>query len=261
FSTTFGGPIRKDKIHFFASYEYEREPSTQTYTTAYKSFNQDMTGIRTDPKAGGRVDFQFSPQVRLMVRGNVSRLFTPFDPRYTGGSSQSPSSTESTARPVNELKVGYDDFFFQALPTALFPTHPANASFPTWAVGKGAPRMAFSGFAIGQAHTNAPQRNGQIQYSFRDDYRTSFSLGGRHSAHVGGEWLHQWGPYFQCTNCMGTYDGGSNRPPANLESLFPNILDVSTWNLAPLSPLFRTYSVGISAAGFKQETPKEIAAA
>ena len=90
FSTTFGGPIRKDKIHFFASYEYEREPSTQTYTTAYRSFNQDLTGTRTDPKAGGRVDVQFSPQVRLMVRGNVSRLYTPFDPRYTGGSSQSP---------------------------------------------------------------------------------------------------------------------------------------------------------------------------
>ena len=120
--------------------------------------------------------------------------------------------------------------------------------------------MTFSGFAIGQSHTNAPQRNGQVQYSFRDDYRTYFNFGGRHSMRLGGEWLHQWGPYFQCTNCMGTYDGGSNRPPANFESLFPNALDVSTWNLAPLSPLFRTYSVGISAAGFKQKTPKEIAA-
>lgn len=65
--------------------KYEREPSTQTYTTAYRSFNQDLTGTRTDPKGGGRVDFQFSSQTRLMVCGNISRLFTPFDPRYTGG--------------------------------------------------------------------------------------------------------------------------------------------------------------------------------
>ena len=51
FSTTFGGPIRRDRIHFFGSYEYEREPSTQTYTTVYPSFNRDLTGTRTDPKA------------------------------------------------------------------------------------------------------------------------------------------------------------------------------------------------------------------
>src|SRR5205809_1063803 len=95
FSTTFGGPIWKDRIHFSASSEYEREPPPQTYTTTYKSFNQDMTGTRTDPKAGGRVDFQFSSKIRLMVRGNVSRLFTPYDPRYTGGAAQTPSSSES----------------------------------------------------------------------------------------------------------------------------------------------------------------------
>jgi len=56
-STTFGGPIKKDKIHFFVDYEYEREPSTQTYTTQFPSFNVDLTGNRTDPKGGGRLDF------------------------------------------------------------------------------------------------------------------------------------------------------------------------------------------------------------
>ena len=276
-STTFGGPIKKDRIHFFADYEYEREPSTQTYTGPFPSFNSDLTGTRTDPKGGGRLDFEFSSKLRLMVRGNMSRSFVPYDPRYTGGAAQTPSSTESTARPsnelyvaltqilgkggaLNEIKVGYDDFLFRAVPLAAYPNHPGNPFFPADAVGRGAPRITFSGFAIGQAHTNAPQANGQTQYSFRDDYRTYFNGAGRHSLHLGGEWLHQWGPYFQCTNCMGTYDAGTNKPPANIEQYFPNILNVSTWNLAPMSSLFRTFTIGISAVGFKQYTPKEIGA-
>jgi TonB dependent receptor len=114
---------------------------------------------------------------------------------------------------------------------------------------------------IGQAHANAPQKNGQIQYSFQDDYTRWFDARGRHNMKLGGEWLHQWGPYFQCTNCMGTYDAGTNRPPANIETSIPDILNVGTWNLAPMSSLFRTYMQGISAVGFVQETPKEIVAA
>ena len=276
-STTFGGPIVKDKVHFFVNYEYEREPSTQTYTTGYPGFDHDLTGTRTDPKGGARVDFQFSSSMRLMVRGNISRYYILYDPRYTGGATQTPSSSEAVARPsdelfasltqvlsnsaVNEVKVGYDDFVFQAVPSAVWANHIGNPFFPEWAVGQGAPVITFSGLRIGQAHTNAPQRNGQTQYSFRDDYTRWFNAGGRHNVKLGGEWLHQWGPYFQCTNCMGTYDAGTNRPPANIESLLPNILDVSTWNLAPMSSLFRTYTQGISAVGFKQYTPKEIGAA
>ena len=67
----------KDKIHFFGNYEYEREPSTQTYTTGYPSFNKDLTGTRTDPKGGGRVDFQFSPKhAPYGARQHVAALHT-----------------------------------------------------------------------------------------------------------------------------------------------------------------------------------------
>jgi len=277
-SLTAGGPIVRDKIHFFGSYEYEREPSTQTYTTAFPSFNQDLTGSRTDPKTSGRVDYQFNSQTRLMGRFNTSRWYSQYDPRYTGGASRTPSSSESVARPsnqwfvsltqilgtraVNELKVGYNDFAFEAIPSAKFPDNPGNASFPSDAyVGYGAPIILFSGFRIGQQHGNAPQNNGQVQYSVRNDYTTWFNAHGRHTIKMGGEWLHQYGPYFQCTNCMGTLDLGNNPPPANVEALFPDIMNASTWNLAPLSPLVRFYQVGISAVGFKQETPKEIVAA
>src|SRR3989449_10853089 len=41
-SGTFGGPIVKDRVHFFGSYEYEHEPKTYSYNGPYPSFNVDV---------------------------------------------------------------------------------------------------------------------------------------------------------------------------------------------------------------------------
>ncbi len=59
-SGTFGGPIRRDRIHFFANYEYEREPETVTFNSPYPSFNIDLPGTRTQHTGGVRGDAQFS---------------------------------------------------------------------------------------------------------------------------------------------------------------------------------------------------------
>src|SRR5438128_6928810 len=39
FSGTFGGPIVKDRVHFFGSYEYERKPTAYPYNSPYSDFN------------------------------------------------------------------------------------------------------------------------------------------------------------------------------------------------------------------------------
>ena len=40
-SWTFGGPILKDRLHFFGNYEHEREPQTFSHSSPWPSFNFD----------------------------------------------------------------------------------------------------------------------------------------------------------------------------------------------------------------------------
>jgi hypothetical protein len=45
-SMTYGGPIRKDRLHFFFDYEYEREPQSAFYNTPVAAFNQTRASKR-----------------------------------------------------------------------------------------------------------------------------------------------------------------------------------------------------------------------
>ena len=49
-STAVGGPIRRDRLHFFANYEYEREPRSSIWNTPYPAFNVELKGSKTRKK-------------------------------------------------------------------------------------------------------------------------------------------------------------------------------------------------------------------
>src|ERR1051325_1303797 len=79
-STTLGGPIVRNKLHFFGNYEYERQPLTSIWQTPYPAFNVQLQGIRNVKMGGVRLDHQLSSKTRLMGKVSRSNLFEPFGP-------------------------------------------------------------------------------------------------------------------------------------------------------------------------------------
>jgi Carboxypeptidase regulatory-like domain/TonB dependent receptor-like, beta-barrel len=254
-STTFGGPILRNRIHFFANYEYEREPQTYSFSSPYPAFNIDLIGTRTEPKGGGRVDFQFNSQAHMTIRGSQSLNDMPYDSRYTGGDTKHPSSAIATSRhskdltgvftqilssqAVNELRAGYAQFYWLQDSILSWANHP----YP--GLTRGTPIIQLRNYTIGQGHTNSHEDERQYTYTVKDNLTVSFDKGGRHDVKLGGEAGYQDNPVFLCNRCMGILDAQGGAIPSNIQSLFPVWNDISTWNIAALSPTARSYIIGV----------------
>jgi hypothetical protein len=262
-SVTFGGPIVLNRVHFFGNYEYEREPQTFSHSTPYPSFNFDHQGTRMESKGGGRGDVQFTPATRLTVRGNKSYVRMPFDARYTGGGVRHPSSAIRTDRystdlsgvltqvlggdAVNEVRAGYSAYWWIQDSVIPWADHPYKGGSKTHPDGLryGTPIIQMRGLTIGQAHTNSHEDERQQTFTARDNFQTVVAAAGRHDLRMGGEVGYQKNPVFLCNRCMGIYDAQGGAVPSNIEALFPVWNDITTWNLAAISPIVRSYTLGV----------------
>ena len=190
-SVTYGGPLRKNRIHFFANYELEREPQTFSFQTPYPAFNLAFDGDKVDNKGGLRLDFQFSPALHLTVRGTKYRNTTKCEPAECSSSTAGPAKAIRSWRDqndfgftlsqvignrmVNELKGGYNGFTWSRRSLVYSPNNPVPR-----AANHGAPLFTFRGFQYGQTHTNSPQTLVQDPYSLSDNLTMSFAGHGRH---------------------------------------------------------------------------------
>jgi len=252
-SGTFGGPIVRDRIHYFLRYEFEREPQTFVYNTPYPKFNQQLTGARRQDTEMGRFDFQFNPGMRLSLRGNRYDNRIPYDSRYTGGADRTPASAIGTNRRseqefgtftqvlgsnmVNEIRGGHSLFHWNQF------AHVKNAgSLVGQTQGFGAPVILLRGFTLGQTHAITPQNIREEDWDIQDSFTASFNAKGRHDLKVGGEYMHDFTWETTCQTCMGQFTANNGALTADvIQSMIPDVNDVTTWNLAPLSPVTTQY--------------------
>jgi hypothetical protein len=281
FSGTFGGPIIKDRIHFFANYEIERNPQTFTFggptgpfPTAGPNINLNMSANYSLQQGGTKVDVQINPKNRLSGRYSHYKNLQPVT---GGGATSNPSTASSNNRfvdqyfldytevisnnTINEMKGGLASNFYTLEPIAGWgetgsrrPPDTAKILFNVTSgreIAGGTPNIGFSGYTIGSPGNN-PQRTGEHNYQFRDDFSTAYEAMGRHDVKMGGDAIKYTMAQGWCNVCDGQFTSTS-RPPANLDQLLGNWHDASQWNLNALAVAnpaigytgFRDYRVAI----------------
>ena len=243
-SGTFGGPIMKDRLHVFANTEWERQPATQAYSTPYPRFNLDVHVLNVEWKSGMRLDAQLSPETRLSGRfsgynadrpGFRSSSFSTQTPSTATGVKQYGGQYLATVthvisnRAVNETRVGYH--------TSRAYSGLSDVIAPTARTGFNGVQVQFRGFNAG-GNNEHDEKNGQDTYVIRNGL--TYTLGGRggtHTVKTGAEYIYNLANDYRCAPCDGVLDATGGPIPSNIEDLFPDQYDASTWNLAPLSPI------------------------
>ncbi len=241
---TLGGPIVKDKAHFFAYYELEREPTTFVFIGPYPRFNiPDLSVTRIENKAGFRVDARVNDRNRLLMRANLWHNNLPIDiGSFGAGSITGHPSTLGTRlyqnyqgylawtqmvrqKSVHELKFGWfiafsDQYGLKGLETA--------------------PLVLLRGYTIGKSNSLPLRLNGHT-WSIRDDFSTVLDGAGTHQIKFGGDFLWNHDFYEWNNTRDGTYDARGGPIPANIADLFPVWNDPKTWNLNALTPIAVRY--------------------
>jgi hypothetical protein len=252
---TLGGPVIRDRLHYFGSYEYERQPGTIFSKPAALGTQSFTYPTKTTQKSLlARVDGVLSSKDQLTIRGSRWDWGNPFN---LGGSSY-PSTASVLDRyatnvigtwsrmisnsAVQQIRLGYDDFFFGQTPLDSV---------------VGTSEYDFPGLTIGAPY-NLPsvewQRVLEAHYELTEHR-------GAHDLKLGGEFLHVAHTGYWHILKNGRFTMTSL--PSNLSTLLPenSPFAPSQWNIAALNPYVLRYDQNFNQSGWLINIPRPTMAA
>jgi hypothetical protein len=244
---TIGGPIVPDRVHYFASYEDEREPGTnfrQLSALPGQSFSTDYKN--TQASFLGRVDGQMSNADRLTLRGSRWDWENPTvgTAHPSAASAQTKEATNLlgtwsrvlSRSTVQEVRVGYNRFQWQNRPQ----------------IGLETIEYRFPGLTVGGPY-NFPQVLQQDNIEARYDLNVH---SGRHDMKFGAEMI-----YVQNTGVWNIQQRGIlffTSLPADITTRIPEdaALDPSRWNMAGLDALAQRFDQNFHAGDWTIDVPR-----
>jgi hypothetical protein len=231
YGASLGGPIVKDKTHFFASFERIQQDTTQSVTTL--GLYPDKDGVFAIPyretMAVAKLTHQVNPSNFLSVRYGYNNNDQPY-----GADSNTPpegwGDNKNTFHSANAnlssvLGGGkLNEFTFQF---SYFLNHiGANSDLPA----ESYPNGVFVGTSV-----NVPQTTEQHKYQFRDDFTWTK---GKHELRVGASFIYE--PTLDITFSTGQ------------QPLYTHLADSRT---SPISSIGYNGSIGGSGGGSEARIP------
>ncbi len=184
-----GGPIVKDKIHFFGTYEGTKRDNNYTVETGGLFASEDGKVIPIpfkDDLIGGKVTANLTPRQLLQVRFGYQKN----SDKYGASPLATPDSLGTLTNKYKSILAGhsaqignsaFNEFVFQY--TKFDNTITADSNNPTLNYPSGA--------HAGQ-NINTPQSTHQVKYQFKDDFAFSKTIGAqRHDFKLGFNYIHE----------------------------------------------------------------------
>jgi len=251
---TFGGPVGKDKLWYFGSYEGENQSSGVTTTPVATNIAITVPQKITVREYLGRGDWQPSQKDHIFLRVNG---FTFKNDNVVASGNTDPSSfyyatrmnyailgdwnRQLTSRFINDLHIGFNHFEWQNVPefATLALTFSGVTNRPDGTTGGPA--------TIGGPY-NYPQIFKQNAQEYRDDM---FYITGKHSFKFGAELLHTAHSGFFQQNVRGTAGlaGTTSCSAVNYALAFPKgTTDPASWNYTELNRACATSTFTLAPA-------------